>query len=346
MLHAKTFKIFYAVQATGNGHISRALEIYPYLQKYGTVDVFLSGSNYDLKCDLPIAYKSKGISLAYNQQNGSIDIKKTITNIRFKQVWREAKHLPIEKYDLIINDFESITSMACQLKGKHSIHFGHQASFLSKQVPRPIKKDMLGEFVLSNYARASSNIGLHFEKYDRFIFQPIIKRSIVSTEPRDEGHFTVYLSQFSLDILRKYFHQLNKYSFQIFSGEVTKIHQDGNIKFFPVNKELFNTSLISCHGMITSAGFETPAEVLYLGKKLMVIPISGQYEQVCNAVALDKSFGVKSVKTVDENFSTHFYEWIKDGPTKKLELKESTEEIIEKVMGIGLSSKSIHQLSI
>ena len=27
-------KIFYAIQATGNGHISRAMQLYPYLQKF------------------------------------------------------------------------------------------------------------------------------------------------------------------------------------------------------------------------------------------------------------------------------------------------------------------------
>ena len=337
MLHAKRFKIFYAVQATGNGHISRAIEIYPYLKKYGDVDIFLSGSNFQLKSDLPVAYKSRGISLAYNQENGAIDIKKTINNIRLKQAWREAKHLPIEKYDLIINDFESITSMACRLKGKYSVHFGHQASFISKQVPRPKKKDLLGEFILSNYAKGSRNIGLHFEKYDRFIFQPVIKKSILQADPQDDGHFTVYLSQFTLDILKKYFHQLNKFKFHIFSGDIINIHEDRNIKFFPVNKELFNKSLISCHGIITSAGFETPAEALFLGKKLMVIPISGQYEQECNAEALVRSFGVKSIKNVDENFSIHFYDWIKNSQIKRLELNETTEEIIERVYNIGVS---------
>jgi hypothetical protein len=28
-------KIFYAVQATGNGHISRAIQLMPYLEKLG-----------------------------------------------------------------------------------------------------------------------------------------------------------------------------------------------------------------------------------------------------------------------------------------------------------------------
>ena len=61
-------KIFYAVQATGNGHISRAAELVPLLQKYGEVDVFLSGSNYSLKSNLPIDYRSKGLSLVYNNR--------------------------------------------------------------------------------------------------------------------------------------------------------------------------------------------------------------------------------------------------------------------------------------
>ena len=41
-------KIFYAIQATGNGHISRAMQLYPYLQKFGEVDFFMSGSNASL----------------------------------------------------------------------------------------------------------------------------------------------------------------------------------------------------------------------------------------------------------------------------------------------------------
>ncbi|NBR37369.1 MAG: hypothetical protein EBT80_08470 [Chitinophagales bacterium] len=45
-------KIFYAVQATGNGHISRAMTLMPHLQKWGTVDVFLSGNNSHLRAKL------------------------------------------------------------------------------------------------------------------------------------------------------------------------------------------------------------------------------------------------------------------------------------------------------
>jgi len=61
-------KILYSVQATGNGHIARAGEILPYLQQYGNVDVFLSGSNSHLPVDLPVKYRSKGVSLFYGNR--------------------------------------------------------------------------------------------------------------------------------------------------------------------------------------------------------------------------------------------------------------------------------------
>jgi hypothetical protein len=63
-------KIFYAVQATGNGHIARAKELVPYLQRYGQVDVFLSGNNSNLKVDLPVKYQSNGVSLFYGNKGG------------------------------------------------------------------------------------------------------------------------------------------------------------------------------------------------------------------------------------------------------------------------------------
>ena len=195
-------KIFYAVQATGNGHISRASEIIPFLKKYGSVDVFLSGNNHSLKNDLPVAYKSKGLSLYYDKE-GSVDLWKTLKSIQLKKLWNEAKHLPIEKYDLIINDFECITSLSCKIKKIPSVHFGHQASFASNKVPRPNKREVTGEWVLKNYAYGTQNIGLHLKSYDHNIFPPIIKSSIISAEPKDNGHITVYLNHYSDEVIIK-----------------------------------------------------------------------------------------------------------------------------------------------
>ena len=37
-------KILYAIQGTGNGHLSRAVDIVPELKKFGNLDLFVSGA--------------------------------------------------------------------------------------------------------------------------------------------------------------------------------------------------------------------------------------------------------------------------------------------------------------
>jgi hypothetical protein len=170
-------KIFYAVQATGNGHISRAMELLPYLNNYGAVDIFLSGSNSSLNSELPVLLRSKGLSLFYNH-SGALDLKRIAQNLAPIEVYKTAKQLPVDQYDLVINDFEAICAISCRIKNKASVHFGHQASFTSHLVPRPENKSTVGEFILKNFARSSLNIGLHFQAYDDFILPPVIKSEI------------------------------------------------------------------------------------------------------------------------------------------------------------------------
>lgn len=323
-------KILYSVQATGNGHISRAMEILPYLQRHGKVDIFLSGANSSLELNAPVKYRSKGLSLFYTS-NGSLSYVKTAIAFAPYRLWKEIKELPVEKYDLILNDFECITSMACRLKKIASVNFGHQASFVSPHVPRPEKRNWLGEWILKNYATASQYIGLHFQQYDNFILPPVIKNEIQTAEPVDKNYFTVYLPSYCESEIERIFHTLPDFSFQIFSGETKQIKISKNIRFLPIHKQIFNDSLINCKGIITNAGFETPAEALYLGKKLMVIPIKGQYEQQCNAAALEK-MGVKKLDILDDDFITNFHHWINSEPRTLFPYKQTTEQIIDKMM--------------
>ena len=44
-------KILYAVQGTGNGHLSRAKEIYSILNNRVEVDVLISGTQYEIDFD-------------------------------------------------------------------------------------------------------------------------------------------------------------------------------------------------------------------------------------------------------------------------------------------------------
>jgi uncharacterized protein (TIGR00661 family) len=306
------------------------MEILPYLERYGKTDIFLSGSNSSLQLDAPVKYRSKGLCLFYNS-GGGLDYGATIGRFAPLRMMRDVRDLPVEKYDLVLNDFESITSLACLYKKVPSVNFGHQASFRSEKTPRPARRDRVGEWILKNYARASQYIGLHFKSYDDFILPPVIKKEILQAEPEDQGYITVYLSSYNDIQLKKHLSPLKDFQFQVFSKEVQAPVQDGNILFIPVSKAAFNKSLTNCSGIITGAGFETPAEALYLGKKLMVIPIRGQYEQYCNAAALEK-MGVTRLDTIGAGFEGIFTTWIQEKRKITFQPDHSTEAIVSFLM--------------
>ncbi|MET0635735.1 MAG: glycosyltransferase family protein [Chitinophagaceae bacterium] len=317
-------KILYAVQATGNGHISRAMELLPYLREYGKVDIFLSGNNSHLALDAPVKYRSKGLSLYYNC-TGSLNYWQMIRELKPLRLRKEILELPVEKYDLVLNDFEHITSAACSRKGVPSVNFGHQASFLSNFSPRPLQKSLIGEFVLKNYAKADRYVGLHFKKYDDFIFTPVVKKKIRDAIAIDLQYVTVYLPSWSEQQLVSIFSAYPDIPFEVFCHEVKEPGRYKNLTLLPVNGELFNQSLINCHGIITGGGFETPAEALHLGKKIMTIPIRNQYEQQCNAAALAE-MGVTRLSGITPDFGLHLSNWMNEGLVLKMDYSRSIDQ--------------------
>ncbi|WP_369820326.1 glycosyltransferase family protein [Tenacibaculum sp. SG-28] len=70
-------KILYAIQGTGNGHTSRAIEILPYLQRKAAVDVLISGYQCDLSFPFEVKYKKYGLSFIFGKKGG-VDVWKTI----------------------------------------------------------------------------------------------------------------------------------------------------------------------------------------------------------------------------------------------------------------------------
>ena len=319
-------KILYAIQGTGNGHISRAVQLDPYLKKFGEVDYFLSGSNIQLNTHLPIKYRSKGLSLFY-KNTGGLDYLKMLQSFSF-QIFKEAKNLPVEEYDVVINDFEFVTSLACRLKNVKSIHFGHQASFQSKKTPRSKTFNPIGNLILNSFVKADKYLGLHFKQFDKNVFNPIIKDEIVNAVPINDGHITVYLPQYAIQFLEPYFLAHSNFHFEIFTKEVTQITCKKNICYFPISNHVFTQSMIRCYGIITAGGFETPAEAMYLNKKVMSIPIINHFEQESNAAAL-RNMGIKVLEKIDEKFGSHFDHWVNELNPIKLELQYSTEELVD-----------------
>jgi hypothetical protein len=65
-------KILYAIQGTGNGHVSRAREVIPILQQYGDVDLLISGTQADVGLPYSIKYQLNGFGFVFGKKEESI----------------------------------------------------------------------------------------------------------------------------------------------------------------------------------------------------------------------------------------------------------------------------------
>lgn len=315
-------KILYAFQGTGNGHIARAQEIIPILKKYVSVDTLISGHQSQLKADFDINFQFKGISLLYNK-TGGLSYRKTFTENKFLEAVKDIKELKLSDYDLIINDFEPLTGWACKLKQLPMIELSHQASMSFKETPKPEKKDFFGELILKYYVPSERKIGFHFENYHPQIKKPVIRRKIRNLNPDKKGFYLVYLPSFSDDNIIKVLKQV-PVEWKVFSKYSKLQFKEGNIEVFPIDEIQYLKYFENCEGILCNAGFETPAEALFMDKKLFVIPIHNQYEQECNACALDK-MGIPNSKILQ-------LEEIKNWVASDHHLQVSYPDDIEKIL--------------
>ena len=185
-------RILYAIQGTGNGHLSRAEDVIPALQQHGDLDLFVSGAQADIKLPYPVKYKSKGLSFFFGK-SGGIDFLRTFKQNSSKQLMKEIKKFPVEKYDLVINDFEPISAWACRRKKIPCVALSHQSAMLSKNTPRPKKFDPVGDWLLHNYAPADAHVGFHFDRFDDWIYTPVVRAEIRELKVEEKEHYTVYL---------------------------------------------------------------------------------------------------------------------------------------------------------
>ncbi len=342
-------KILYAIQGTGNGHISRAREILPLLMKEYEVDILISGIQSDIELPWPVAFRLYGLSFIFGKKGG-VDVWETYKKSNLRNLYKEVMQLDVDQYDLVLNDFEPVSAWACYFKNKPCISLSHQAAVVNKKSPRPLKFDPVGKAVLKRYAPTSDQYGFHFERYDKNIFTPVIRSEIRALPLKDDQHFTVYLPAYSNDRIIKVLKECDDVRWEVFSKHCDAEVEVENIIIKPIQNDAFIQSMANSSGVLCGAGFETPAEAMYMKKKLMVIPMKGQFEQQCNAEAL-KKLGVPVLKSLKKKHLVSIRSWILSEEKPDVQYEDQTAAIVQMILkkhahsGLKGRPKSIESLA-
>tara|TARA_R110002073_G_scaffold57778_4_gene146634 strand:+ start:31011 stop:32036 length:1026 start_codon:yes stop_codon:yes gene_type:complete len=323
-------KILYAIQGTGNGHLSRAKEIIPALMNRAQVDIVISGTESQVSIPYNIKDTFKGISFAFGK-NGGINYFKTLKQNNIFRIFREIRRCKVSEYDIVINDFEPISAWACYLRGVTCVSLSHQSALLSKKVPTPKKTNSIGLFILKNYAPAIKEYGFHFKSYDENIFPAVIRKDIRKQTVKEKNYYTVYLPSYSEERIIKILTNFKSVKWKVFSKQCTKAYQRKNVFIKPIKGQSFERSLAWSKGVICGAGFETPAEALFLKKKLLVVPMKGQYEQAYNAQSL-KNLGVPVINKFHKKHISTIKQWIATNTIVDISFPDETQNIVDRIL--------------
>lgn len=324
-------KILFGIQATGNGHISRSTEIYKLLKEHPEVsqlDVLISGGKAQMSLPFEVNYEYKGLSFYYGKK-GKISVLKSIGKANFLSVAVGLWKVPFKDYDLIISDFEPITLWGAKIAGIKSVGIGNMYSVTSKKLRR-VKGNRTTKFFAKVMCPAKNKVGMHFQKFDDFIYYPVIRSEIRNAMLSDKNFTLVYLTSFSDEELTKFFckDEFTNKQFIIYSKTTNAEIKTGNCVIKPLNNESFVRDMESCSAVITAAGFQTVSESLYLGKKLFVIPIKKQSEQISNARELSEM----GVRTSTELRADEIKFWLEHERAVQIKFDDDLPNIINAIL--------------
>ena len=323
-------RILYAIQGTGNGHLSRAMDVIPCLMEHGEVDILISGIQSDLTLPYAIKYRLRGLSFIFGK-SGGVDLWKTLVKSNVRKLVKEIRELPVENYDLVINDFEPVSAWACYTKNLPCIGLSHQSAVLADETPAADVTDMMGRLILNNYAPNTVKYGFHFKPYAKDIYTPVIRKQVRDQTLENGDHYTVYLPSYDDKRLILKLSQFTNVRWDVFSKHNKKAFNSKNVSIQPIHNDKFVKSMARSAGVLCGAGFETPAEALFMKKKLLVIPMRNQYEQQLNAAAL-KNMGVAVIKSLKEKYDMEIASWLENNTIVDVSYPDITSEIIDRII--------------
>ena len=264
-------RIFYGVQGTGNGHITRARVMAKELHAAGIeVDFQFSGRKFDEYFDMEVfnSYRLRhGLTFAVNK--GKVDYLKTAFTAKPVTFIKEVKELDLTGYDLVICDFEPVTAWAAKTRKLPVIGIGHQYAFRCK-IPRQ-GGDPLAELVMRYFAPADIGIGLHWHHFGQPVLPPIIDTG-EPPAPVKPNKIIVYLPFEETQTVIDFLAPFKTFEFHVYAPKpLLSPHDFIHVK--ALSRPGFKKDMADSAGVISNAGFELASEALYQGKKILAKPL-------------------------------------------------------------------------
>jgi uncharacterized protein (TIGR00661 family) len=249
--------------------------------------------------------------LTFSTSNGSINRWGTFRSAKILSFLNDIKNLELGSYDLLINDFEPVSAWAAKRQGIPSISISHQASFLHP-IPRQ-EESFVDRLITEYFAPTEMQLGVHWYHFGHTIVPPFIEDQALNIS--NDKSLLVYLPFEDLEDIETLLAPLAEYDFVCFHPGIKQHNSQANIVWCPPSKDGFHRSLLSCDGVIANAGFELSSECLQYGKRLLLKPLEGQFEQLSNAQTLTRLGLCQSMPSLSPDI---IEKWVTSAPNESI----------------------------
>ncbi|MCU0439056.1 MAG: glycosyltransferase [Raineya sp.] len=305
-------KFIFVVQGEGRGHLTQAISLQTILHDAGhqLVAVLVGKSHrkiptfFEEQIKAPIHY-FESPNFVKDKDNRKILIGATIryNTLKLKTFIKSLKELHgwYKQYqpDVIINFYDF-------LGGFHNIFYkkiapmavvGHQYFLEHSQFEFP-KGHGMDKFLLAQNTKitawgAKLKLALSFAPYLQNegkikVVPPLLRKEVLKLEPEKQDFILAYVNSdgYGQDIVD--WHKKNpETKIECFwdrkdASEEEKF--DETLTFHQISDVKFLEKMRTCKAFVSTAGFESVCEAMCLEKPTMMMPIEGQFEQMCNAL--------------------------------------------------------------
>ena len=299
----KKNRLFYSLCGEGLGHAIRSAVVIEYLINEGyEVIVFASDRAYKyLSSKFENVYEIGGFNtvyednrvrnkktFVYNMKDVPSDLKNTIN-----KMYKLAKKF---KPDLIISDFEFYANLLSHilripLLSIDNMHVITEAKYDSPH--RYAKDKLFAEAVVHAFIQKADKTLIYSyfypplknEETTRYV-DPIIRDEIYALKPKVGKHVLVYQTSDSNKELIELLKNNPEQEFIVYGFH--KDERDNNVLFRSFQEEQLFADFKDAKCVITNGGFSLITEALQLEKPVLSIPVNKQYEQILNAMFIER----------------------------------------------------------
>ena len=306
-------RFIFTVQGEGRGHLTQAISLTQIAREAGHEVVGYAVGSFqgrkipaffaDFIGDTPIIqYESPSINYGKGK---SVQLGKTAMQAftKFGTYWKSATQLGefIEELqpDGIVNFYESITGLYNLKSGSKipCMSVGHQYLLLSEHF-ESISEKAIDRYLLNLNTRITAIgsqklLGLSFRelpndlKRNIMTVPPLLRQEVKSIQPEAGENWLAYLTHHRLaDEIMAWSEKHPEVKLDCFwdnpNHKSIYVYSD-SLTFHPIDAEKYLAKMTHCAGLITTAGFESVAEAMYLGKPVMMVPVPNHIEQMINA---------------------------------------------------------------